>query len=117
MKTWLWLVMWERSVPRKPPDGRRRFPGPGGTHDHSEIVLADVNIYPVKDCCRHAALGKRLADRNMIQEEMLRQMKEILREKGLDYVQFYIQFVMTRTTFSSTSPCSTSSAKILMAEG
>ena len=29
----------------------------------------------------------------MIQEEMLRQMKEILREKGLDYVQFYIQFV------------------------
>ena len=33
------------------------------------------------------------ADRDMIQAEMLRQMKEILREKGLDYVQFYVQFV------------------------
>ena len=28
------------------------------------------------------------ADRDMIQAEMLRQMKEILREKGLNYVQF-----------------------------
>lgn len=33
------------------------------------------------------------ADREMIHSEMLRQMKEILREKGLDYVQFCIQFV------------------------
>ena len=33
------------------------------------------------------------ADRDMIQAEMLRQMKEILREKGLNYVQFYVQFV------------------------
>lgn len=33
------------------------------------------------------------ADRNMIQTEILRQMKEILREKGLNYVRFNVQFV------------------------
>ncbi len=33
------------------------------------------------------------ADRETIQEEMLRQMRGILREKGLGYVQFYVRFV------------------------
>ena len=33
------------------------------------------------------------ADRNMIQTEILRQMKEILWEKGLNYVRFNVQFV------------------------
>ena len=28
-----------------------------------------------------------------VRQEMLRQMKEILKEKNLDYVQFYVRFV------------------------
>ena len=33
------------------------------------------------------------ADREMIRGEIFRQMKKILREKGLEYVRFYVQFV------------------------
>lgn len=33
------------------------------------------------------------ADRDYIEEEMLRQMKGILKEKNLEYVQFYVNFV------------------------
>lgn len=31
--------------------------------------------------------------RETVQEKILRQMKDILREKGLEYVQFFVRFV------------------------
>ena len=35
---------------------QRGLSGPGGSHDHGKVVLEDVNINPIKDCCRHATL-------------------------------------------------------------
>lgn len=46
-----------------------------------------------KDAFEMLAETSGSADREMIQREMLQQMRGILQEKNLDYVQFYVQFV------------------------
>ena len=74
--------------------GKREFLHPLAVEGFCIPGLLDYQFRQVdKDSFEMLAETSENADRELIQNEMFRQMKEILQEKRLDYVQFYIQFV------------------------
>lgn len=74
--------------------GSREFLHPLAVEGFCIKGLLDYQFRQIgRDAFEMLAETSENADRELIQGEMLRQMKEILREKGLDYVQFYVQFV------------------------
>lgn len=75
-------------------DGNREFLHPLAIEGFCIEGLLDFQFRQVgKDTFEMLAETSDKASKDWVREEMLRQMKRILSEKGLTYVQFYVRFV------------------------